>query len=72
MGYWNDKDAQYHVATMQDIKRCYYATVDVIWLPHKGRYELLNKQRKILQELIERAFQSSYESEVKRQNAAER
>jgi hypothetical protein len=65
--YWNDKDDHYHVATMQDLLKRYYATVDVIRLPLKSRYELLNQQRKRLQDLISTRCESSYESKAKRQ-----
>ncbi|OQV08405.1 hypothetical protein CLAIMM_12685 [Cladophialophora immunda] len=65
--YWNARDEYYHIATMQDLLRRYYASVDVIRLPHKGRYELLNKQRILLQELITRACQASYDDKLRRQ-----
>ncbi len=41
------------ITTMQELFECYYSSIHVVRLPEKSRYELLDKQRDVLREVID-------------------
>ena len=61
---WQGQDNVRNINSAEDLLNCYYSSFKVIRIPDKGRYSLMNKQIKRLQERIMFCCHGSHEGKL--------